>query len=99
MMCSSWQKGPKCATTFAAALHETHHYFHDIGANLSISKSFNFASSTADRQWLSTTMWPVIQNTIKVLSSFRYLGAHIKVNGGGAQTPPSMVGSLKPKRC
>ena len=71
--------GNRCTAVYASALDLTHQYMEDIGAKVSIKKSFNFASHKAARKWLGTTVWPTLKSQIAVLSNFRYLGAHISI--------------------
>ena len=65
---------------YAKLLDRTHQYFLDVGAAISIKKSFNFSSTATSREWLTNTLWPIINHTILVMTSFKYLGAHITTN-------------------
>mgnify|MGYP004143159243 CR=1 FL=1 len=73
--------GQDMCDRFAAALRATHQYLVDIGAKVSPTNNFNFASTSEIRQWLRDTMWETIGSAIEVVDHFRYLGAHMSISG------------------
>ena len=69
--------GMKMLSNFAKALNATHPYLHHMGAKVAPDKSYNFASCLKAKTWLSQTHWEHINSSIKVITDFRYLGAHL----------------------
>lgn len=73
--------GARMLERFAGTLNATHKFLHKMGARVAPSKSFNFASSKASRDWLHNTWWAEIQAHIDVVKDCRYLGAHLCTQG------------------
>ena len=48
-----YAKGPNMLQDFSSALTRTHTYLQDLGATISMSKSYNFASTLPARTWLA----------------------------------------------
>jgi len=72
-----FSSGTDMLHTFTNALNATHSYLQEMGSRIAPSKSFNFASNDTSAKWLQLTRWPIIDEGIKVVNNFRYLGAHL----------------------
>ena len=70
-------KGKNVKENFEKALTATHEYLIDMGATVAPGKSHIFASTKKLRKWLSGHIWPALEETIKVVKQFRYLGGQI----------------------
>ena len=70
-----YAKGQDMLPNFSQALTRTHTYLQDLGATLSTSKSYNFATTASARDWLNDTTWYQCGH-IRVVTDFRYVGAH-----------------------
>ena len=62
---------------FKEAMDMTHEYLVDMGGMVAVKKSVNFTNNDKARVWLRHHRWPRINEYIKVVSHFKYLGAQI----------------------
>ena len=52
-----------------------------MGAKVAPTKSLNFASYKAAKQWLAETRWIEINAKIRTVDDLRYLGGHLSTKG------------------
>ncbi len=71
---------------FQKAYDATHEFFIDIGAKVSTSKCYTFASHPDTRKWLAAHIWQHLNSTVKVVLHIRDLGGHLNTTLGPSAT-------------
>ena len=71
------KEGSRALHVFSHAFNATMEHLQDLGGRIAPTKSKIFATIAAHRQWLSSYLWPTIQQTIYVVHHMRDLGASL----------------------